>query len=253
MESWLAASPRRSLWVYFHEVYASAPPWRRTFWISRRQRRLASRLVRMSSLSLTSLPLYEQLLRRLGARGRILVRAIPSSVGEIEVPPPFAERGAQLAVFGSAGVRARAYRSSDLIAAACRVLAIADVLDLGPGDVAPSTCGDYPVRALGELSTEDVSRNLRRIRAGFLAYPLDFLGKSSVFAAYAAHGLLPICCGRAATRTEAPAAGIHYWDVGGPGTTPAAPGGIAAAAHAWYGGHDLRSLAALLLRELASA
>jgi hypothetical protein len=33
---------------------------------------------------------------------------------------------------------------------------------------------------------------LQRARFGFVAYPLDFIGKSGVFAAYAAHGVVPI-------------------------------------------------------------
>src|SRR5262249_21374532 len=37
-----------------------------------------------------------------------------------------------------------------------------------------------------------VSELLERTRFGFIAYPLDFIGKSSVFAAYSAHGVVPI-------------------------------------------------------------
>jgi hypothetical protein len=37
-----------------------------------------------------------------------------------------------------------------------------------------------------------VSRLLLDSFAGFLAYPSAFLGKSTIFAAYCAHGLLPV-------------------------------------------------------------
>jgi hypothetical protein len=250
VETWLRGDPARTLWVYFHEVYASGPPWRRAFWQSRQQQRLAARLAKSSSLSLTSLSLYRDLIVGLGGRVEVVVRPIVSNVGEPLDPTPFSGRAPILVVFGSATVRARAYGPfRNALENACAALRIEEVLDIGNGDVAPTACGARPVRARGELPPDQVSQLLSTARAGFLAYPLDFLGKSSVFAAYAAHGVVPVCSGRRATRAEAPRAGVHYWDVGRCAEAPADPDSLAANAHAWYAAHDLRSLAMLLLRQ----
>lgn len=250
VEAWQRAAPERRLWVYFHEVYATSPPWRRTFWFSRRQRALAARLGRLAALSFTSLELYRELLLDLGVRSTILVRGITSNVGEPDPPSAWDARAPRLVVFGSPGVRGRAYAEGRrALRRACSLLGVEAIADVGAGAVAPAACGGVPVTAHGRLGAAEVSAALSDARAGFLAYPLDFLGKSGIFAAYAAHGVLPACTGRAARREEAPRAGIHYWDAGRD-RPPREPAAVAGAARAWYEAHDLGSLAALLRRQV---
>ena len=48
---WKKRNPRSQLAVMFHELYASASPWRSAFWLSPIQRRLASRLARSGIMS----------------------------------------------------------------------------------------------------------------------------------------------------------------------------------------------------------
>jgi hypothetical protein len=42
------------------------------------------------------------------------------------------------------------------------------------------------------MPSDVVGEVLQHAKFGFLAYPVDLLGKSGVFAAYAAHGVVPI-------------------------------------------------------------
>jgi glycogen(starch) synthase len=278
---WRAAVPGRRLVTYFHEVYASGPPWRSSFWLGPLQRRLAARLLAASDGAATSLALYRRLLERLrrpmrwaaspaapgrrepAARPPILVLPVLSTLGEPATVPVFAAREPRtLVVFGGAGNRARAWGAGrDALGAACRALAIDKILDLGPplppGEL-PAWLGGVPVLALGALPPAQASAALLTCCAGFLAYPPPLLAKSTVYAAYCAHGLLPVCTwpGRAAGDPRErppcwdPAAAPLLSDTAGrtdPGAAAdpaghadaAALAALASHALAWYRGHDL--------------
>ncbi len=231
LEEWKAGGEGRRLVTVFHEVYASGPPWRSSFWLSPRQRRLAARLATLSDGLLTTLGLYAGLLERLAPGVRVTVAPVFSTVGE-PAGEEASPRPAAMAVFGGAGARARAYGEAlpDL-AEACRALAVEEILDIGPDATAPAQVAGLSVRRMGTLPAAEVSRLLLAARAGFLAYPPGFLAKSTIFAAYCAHGLAPVCAWkrRAGGAAEAP-----LWRAAGPGAQQ-----VAAAARGWYRGHAL--------------
>jgi hypothetical protein len=180
-----------TLTVFFHEVYASSPPWRRAFWFGRRQRSLAAALASCADHALTSIDLYAELLRDLGAHEPVEVMAIPSTVGEPKIVPPVNDRAPKLVVFGGAGNRSKVYGQAPAgIAGLLRDAGIDEIVDIGPeSDAMPSEAGGIPVTRRGVLADEEVSRELLSARLGALAYPPEFFGKSTVFAAFAAHGV----------------------------------------------------------------
>jgi hypothetical protein len=239
---WRAAAAGRRLLTFFHEVYASGPPWSSTFWVSPLQRRLAARLLRTSDASLTSLGLYARMLARWGPRREVVVAPVFSTVGEPAAVPALAERRPRsLLVFGSAGNRRRAYGElRGYLGAACRGLDIAEILDVGSTLAElPRDVGGVPVKALGTLPEAEVSALLLRSYAGFLGYPASFLGKSTVFAAYCSHGVVPVCAWPSTARAvgrngERP----PCWE---PGVQPPPPDAalLAARARAWYHGHSM--------------
>jgi hypothetical protein len=243
---WRAASPARRLVTVFHELYATGAPWRSSFWLSPVQRQLAARLLRASDGAATSLPLYGRILARWEPRRKIVVAPVLSSVGEPAVVPPSEERQPRvMAVFGGPGQRQQAFGElRESLAAACSALDITEIIDLGPSLAAlPERVGGVPVRALGSRPAAEVSSALLGAYAGFLAYPAPFLAKSSVFAAYCAHGLVPVCAWRPPRRGNGER--LPFWDPGS-GPAPHEPAELAAQARAWYGGHDLASQAAAL-------
>ena len=177
----------------FHELYAFGPPWRSAFWTSRIQQRIAARLARLSSACVTNMRRYANWL---GSRApqhanRIKVLPVFSTVGEPAQVPACAERPARLAVFGTPGWRRRAYTEHrDCLERVCAQLRLTELVDIG------AACGVVPELGVpcvqkGSLPAEQLSRELLSCRAGFLSYPVPFLGKSTIFAAYAAHGLVP--------------------------------------------------------------
>jgi hypothetical protein len=220
----------------FHEVYASGPPWRSSFWLSPAQRRLAAELARLSDGMVTSLDLYRRLLRRLAPERDAAVLPVFSTVGEPEAVPPLAERARRLVVFGGPGARSRIYGelAADL-EATCRSLGIEEVWDVGPGR---TEAGPLPVfrRVLGEVAADEIGGLLLGSLAGITSYPAAFLGKSTAFAAFCAHGLLPVCVpGR--RRPEGPP--TPFWPAGRTPASTAEAQDTADRARAWYAGHGL--------------
>lgn len=211
LAAWKAKGEGRRLVSLFHEVYASGPPWRSSFWLSPAQRRLAARLARLSDGRVTSLAHYRGLIERVlierwtpGAQ--VAVLPVFSTVGEPAEPPPLAARARRLVVFGGPGARARAYGChAGRLESAVGKLGIEEILDVGPpgSSDAPASLAGRPVRRLGELPAAEAGALLSGSIAGFAAYPPRFLAKSTVFAACCAHGMLPLCAAPGQTGGEA--------------------------------------------------
>lgn len=231
---WKQRGGGRRLVTMFHEVWATGPPWRSSFWLSPVQRRLAASLARLSGGIATSLALYGQMIRPWTGGREVRVLPVFSTVGEPAAAAPLAGRAPRLIVFGGAGVRSRAWgRELPDLAAACAALEIEEILDVGPAAPAPARIGPVPVRRLGVLPAAEVGALLSASRAGFLAYPPDFLPKSTIFAAYCAHGVLPVCAWRGRTLSQEPLP--PFWQPG----AGADPVETAGRARAWYAEHSL--------------
>jgi hypothetical protein len=231
---------RGRLVTMFHEFHAMGPPWRSSFWLSPLQRRLATALMHLSDGLVTSLPLHKRILLGWVPGREMAVLPVFSTVGEPAETTELAARARRLVVFGGPGTRARAYRElKPVIALACRALEIEEILDVGP------QAADIPanVRRLGPLPNAEVSELLAGSLAGFIGYPPAFLAKSTIFAAYCAHRVLPICAWPRPRRNgeEVP----PFWTPEtGDGMRPDHLQELADGAHAWYGGHSLSRHAA---------
>jgi hypothetical protein len=249
MQRWRGQRAGRRLVTVFHEVYATGPPWRSSFWTFPLQRRIAAATAQASDALVTSLELY---VRRLGAAAspeKTSVLPVFSTVGEPANPPPLETRNRQLVLFGGRGARSRAYRElGPVLAAACQALGLDEIVDVGPPlETSPAEVGGIPVRRLGLLTKEEVAALLLGSLAGFVAYPSFFLPKSTIYAAYCAHGVLPVCSWPRPVQDGEVSAGRHYWHPGGGGN----PESIAAAARDWYTGHTLARQAEQFRRLLA--
>lgn len=195
LEQWKRRNAGARLITMFHELYASGPPWRSSFWLSPVQRHLAARLARLSDFGITSSELYRRRLARWAPakQRQIMVRPVFSTIGEPAKSMPWDARQPRLAVLGRAGTEARAFgQHRQALATMARALGIEEIIDIGPrSQPVPSEVAGIKVRSTGQLPREEVSRVLSSCRAGFLDYPSDVLGKSTVFAAYCAHGVVP--------------------------------------------------------------
>jgi hypothetical protein len=247
-----AAASQRRLVVMFHELYASGPPWSSAFWLSHYQRHLAARLARLADALFTNSQRYAGWLARLRPEVREAVWPVLSNIGELERLPRHEGRERALVVFGRAANRAMIYRDNrSQLAGLCAALDIDCLHDVGPaiGQEALPGLPGVQVVAHGALGKPEVSALLARCTAGFINNGDGALGKSGVFAAFCSHGVAPVACKRYPDE-DGLIGGVHYLAVHD-GIDGPAVARVADAAHAWYGGHGRRALAAGVARLLA--
>ena len=200
LERWLrslrGSSWRGKLVVFFHETWAQTRrPWKSAFWYSPLQRLWCRRIAALADVgvfnSVVMLRWGEAHIRA----DACLLAPVYSNVGEPAAYPDWTSRSAAVAVFGSSTTRARIYR---LMQGRLRPLldqwGFSEIIDIGaplPADV-PDSLKGLPVCYRGALPAADVSESLSGLRAGLFEVPWGLASKSGVYAAYQAHGVVPI-------------------------------------------------------------
>ncbi|MEL7067611.1 MAG: hypothetical protein AAGN15_03035 [Cyanobacteria bacterium J06581_3] len=158
---------------------------------------------------------------------------------------PLKQRQRRLVVFGSSD-RIRAYQNRDRLLATCKALNIPEIYDIGaPQKLDPRSFSPLTFTEIGFQPAERVQTILLDSIAGLIDYskfPGD-LGKSSVFAAFCAHGLMPICTAYNPSEPDGIFADKQYAIAGKTLTSysPAQCQTIADQARTWYCQHDLAS------------
>jgi len=195
LSQWRQAQANRRLVTMFHELYALPQMWTSQFFTSPIQKYLFQQLANLSDRTITSRESYASIISSV-TQGNKLVPHLPifSTVGEPDHILPLAQRERRLVVFGSPNWRARAYQEAKAsLERICHDLDIAEIIDIGKPlafDI-PKIKG-ISVSCLGIKSAKEISDLLAGAMVGFLDYPLEFLGKSTIFAAYCAHRVLPV-------------------------------------------------------------
>lgn len=236
----LQLRPETRLITIFHELSADhEPPWRTAFWLSPIQRRLGRQLARLSAARRLTTTRVAHQLRALLPPDDNAVEALPvfSNLGELAAPPSTGQRQRRLVVFGTRTWREEVYREHRAhLRAACRQLDIASILDVGPPLASPPANLPLPFSAHGLLRVEDAPAVFGQSLAGFFTYPVPWLGKSGIFAAYCAHGLVPVTIpGNDQPNADGLRPGEHYLVAG----QPQGLAEISRSAHAWYRQHRL--------------
>jgi hypothetical protein len=263
IERWRHSDSERSLVTMFHELYATGPPWSSSFWLSPLQKNLATRLARVSDQCLTSLERYARVVQEMSGKPANIVTSLPvfSSIGEPQSTLPLNERRRRLVVFGTRGRRIEVYkRSAADLNRICGRLGIEEIVDIGRSiDFNIESNVDAPVVRCGELPGSEVSEVLLDAVVGIIDYPASMLGKSTIFAAYCSHRVIPIVANYS---DPTPGEGLeqdrHYWltDVESEGLNLATGQFLADNAFAWYQAHSLsthaRTLAASLFEHSRS-
>ena len=259
LERWLAKDATRSLVTMFHEVYAYGfPPWNSSFWLSPIQRNLASRLAQLSDRCITSRRNYAELLHKLskGKHSQIPTLPVFSNVGEPEEVLPLAKRSRKIVVFGGWDSRRKVYQNSSTeLSYVCKLLGIEEILDIGPPtQLSLSAIGGVPIVEMGQLPAPRVSDMLLHSLAGFFDYIPGYLAKSTIFAAYCAHGLLPISARYNPSLSDGIEAGKHYWIPEEQSTKVKCVQElqlIVDNAHTWYQDHQLSIQAQIFAQQLS--
>ncbi|OKH40425.1 hypothetical protein NIES2119_02035 [[Phormidium ambiguum] IAM M-71] len=256
LEKWRKANVNSFLVTMFHEVYATGPVWSSSFWLSPLQKNLAVRLSRLSDRCLTSKQGYAQMLRELSGGKQNQIPALPvfSNIGEPESVPPLTTRPPRLIIFGSSSNRQRVYqRSGRALEKTCQELEIEEILDVGPATgLDLSSINGIPVEQMGKRTATEISNMMLNSRVGFFDYHTEYLSKSTIFAAYCAHGLIPVGTFYSDIQVDGLEAGKNYWLADRPiGKLNLETGqAIADRAYAWYQNHNLSAQAKLFFTYL---
>jgi hypothetical protein len=197
LQVWKQAQPNCQLVIMFHESYnCMGWPWQHNFWVAHSQKRIARQLVMLADRCITNCQPYALDLTALsgGKHQNIPYFPVVSNIGEPQELKPLRDRSPHLVIFGQAGNRAALYRRSmPQIDRLCHQLEIDQIIDIGnPTGLKLGQLAQTPIRETGKLSAPEISQILNNSMLGLLRYDTLRLGKSGVFAAYAAHGVVPI-------------------------------------------------------------
>ncbi len=245
-------SPPPRIVVVFHELFASGPPWRSAFWLSGVQERIAQELAVLADACWTSTAAHAQWLTTHGAAGKPMhVAPVFSNIPDRRAAAPWAERSNRLIVFGGEASRRRALDALQRSALARQLLpalGIDELIEVGAGH-AGRRAGGIRHEFAGHLEPTAISALLQGSRFGLIAYPRHLLAKSSVFAAYAAHGCAPINLELSGDDADGLRAGSHFVCAHSFETlrrNPQDAQAIGARLRAWYAPHRLSIQAAAL-------
>jgi hypothetical protein len=207
-------SQNRSLSVLtmFHEVMASGPITSSAFWMQPFQKWVAKRLLELSNAAFTNCTRNAEALHLAAPGQRQKVRIIPvfSNFGEPDDVPPISERAPQLVLFTS-NLNSRTpssefWNSVEQVVSSHRATQVTVI-----GRLLPSTPKlSVPIQQLGFLDAHEVSRLLSQSSYGFAYHAPQLFGKSTIFAAFAAHGVIPIVPVESETLPDGLKARQHY-------------------------------------------
>ncbi|MCZ8048738.1 MAG: hypothetical protein GPI90_12420 [Microcystis aeruginosa K13-05] len=208
-------------------------------------------ILRLADSIVTTTSRIENIVSRLTGKTEVICLPNFSTMGEPQCIPPLKERPPYLIVFGSQHTRPLVYtKFSKNLLKACRALGIERIYDVGyPCDLS-TTEGQFKgieIVPMGFQSNQVVSELMLTSRGGFLDYsrfPRD-LGKSTVFAAYAAHGLVPVLTDYNPSEADGVENNKHYLvaDENLSSLDLTQLQQIADNAHRWYQDHNLIKVA----------
>jgi len=250
LRRWRQASGNRRLVTMFHELYATGPIGRTSFWTSWPQRRIARRLALLSDAVLATSDTTAAKLAGWRSEHSVVSISVFSNVGELSAPRPFLERAPTAIVFGQQARRGRVYEClasrPETIAGALRRLGVQRILDIGPAMSVPAELGGLPIEALGPLEGTEISAKLAEARVGIVDYPLHVFTKSGIIAAYMAHGMFVLNLSSTGVLPDRIEEGRHFVGLDRFETHAFDAESIAAAGHAWYRSHDLQATATVI-------
>jgi hypothetical protein len=189
----------------FHELYASGPPWKSAFWLRPLQKRIARRLAELSEVCVVSSEAMLRDLVRLASNAQGIVHPVLSNFGEPDLSPDqFVQRDPhRWTICGGTALIERSLKS------------FRKIMNRIPEGIAPRQLFVFggndssTVRSLllelgiqtdyrPRIASADASSILSASSFLWLDYfdrpdvPMEFVLKSTAFAAACAHGVVPI-------------------------------------------------------------
>lgn len=247
LSRWKARSHGRRLVTMFHEVYATGPIWRSSFWTSAAQKRIARDLAMLSDAGCVSSQGGQDQLAQLAPDLPLELLPVFSNMGEPEAPKPLSDRSGQAVVFGGQARRDRVYdelgQADGAVADCLGQAGVTEILDIGPEMDVPKQVAGCPVRVFGPLPAEEVSTALSAARIGLIDYPGHVFTKSGIAAAYFAHRLVVVNTSPVGGFPNGMKDGEQFLRLGTFARSGCETQTIADAGHVWYRQHGVTATA----------
>lgn len=208
---------------------------------------VSRRLAEMADTVLTSSTKYQAILAKWLSRNVTKI-LIFSTIGEPNSVLPSIARQRRLVIFGGSA-RSRIYQNNfQVLIQNCKLLGIEEICDVGPPLELPNFPNlDIKFVEMGFRSYPEIRELLLTSLVGCIDYtPFPGnLGKSSVFAAYCAHGLVPLLTQYNPSEADDLYLNQHYLvlDSQSDGLNLAQLQIIADQAHEWYQDHTIKEIA----------
>jgi hypothetical protein len=202
-------SQLRGRWVTtFHELYASGPPWKSAFWLRPLQVRIARDMIAASTACIVSNPPIERAIHAYDAAKKIYLAPVLSNFGEPELSGFDTVSPRRWAICGGTALIARSLALFEQLYPLIPGAFAPEQLDVvgGRAEISINTILDRMSRGRPglschyhpEVSAQTASEILRQSSFGWI----DYFGagkiwpgmvlKSTAFAAFCAHGVVPV-------------------------------------------------------------
>jgi len=229
--------------VFMHEAYATSNRITSSvFWVWRAQRHVASQLAKHSDFWISNTTKVHAWLETQAGDLPHLWMPVFSNIGELAGLTGIS-RNKALVVFGSEPVRTGTWRAAGEALfrwAKASGIALHDIgSPLRDAEVA-ALLQTHGVIAHGRLPPDAVQQAFGKATYGLVAYSPHDVAKSGIFAAYCAHGLVPVLLSENTGNYDGLESGVHY--LKGIPTTDPGPADvvrISQAAFDWYQGHSV--------------
>ena len=190
----------------FHELYASAPPWRSAFWLQPAQKSIARAIARLSDACVVSSETMRDLLQRLSPASDIAVHPVVSALGEpILSSAEFVRRDPhRWVIFGGTHLLQRSLRTfRHRFSVIPEPFSPHELYVLGGDENLTTRHEVSEIRGIAchyrpRIEAGAASENLSSCSFGWIDYfrqpnvPTAAILKSGSFASYCAHGVIPI-------------------------------------------------------------
>jgi hypothetical protein len=237
------------LLTIFHELYASAPPWRSAFWLRPLQVHISRSIAELSDACIVSSEATLAELKRLAPGAKVSVHPVVSNFGEPSLASDhFAHRDLhRWVICGGTALVERSIRSfRTIVNRIPEAFSPRELVVLGGTDNPATRATIAQLRNLGcayhpQIEAEEASRILSTCSFAWVDYfhrldvPISAILKSTAFAAACAHGIIPVFPHSGSTIS------LHGDELPGPffvntarSELPKNPAKIAAEIYAWY-------------------
>jgi hypothetical protein len=215
LEKWKQNDKNRKLITIFHEIYATGPIYRMSFWTSLPQKYLAKKLLKLSNVALATSKQNNITLSSFDKKKIIIYSNVFSNIGELKKNKKFHARKNIAIIFGNTYQKQILYKdilvNKNQYEVILKKMSIKKIIDVGPKIEISKQIKFIDIFRVGVKSKKYISLLLRNSKAGLVFYPVNQMTKSGIIAAYASHGLVIInLCKEKIFKTNEFIPGVHY-------------------------------------------